>query len=225
MSKTPSDSLFRLIRSMSKSEKRHFKLYAGRHSVEENNYLKLFDAIDKQQTYNEALILKKFSRESFINRFPITKKRLYETVLRSLDAFHSQSSIDAQLKRELHFAEILYKKSLYNQCAKILAAARHTALKYEKYSTLAEIMTWNKKLIDKDNYVGQDPESIEAMLREDVMIADRMKDFNEYWNIKSRLFLLLNKQGKVRNFKELNNFKKIIDNTLLKNEGKAHSFE
>jgi hypothetical protein len=225
MSKTPSDSLFMLIRSMSKSEKRHFKLYAGRHSVEENNYLKLFDAIDRQKEYDETLIIKKFSKESFVNRFPITKKRLYETVLRSLDAFHSQSSIDAQLKRELHFAEILYKKSLYSQCAKILTAARHTAMKHEKYSTLSEIMTWRKKLIEKDNYLGNNQESIESMLEEDVMIADRMKDFNEYWNIKSRLFLLLNKQGKVRNFKELNRFKKIIDNTLLKNEGKAHSFE
>jgi hypothetical protein len=225
MSKTPSESLFKLIRSMSKSEKRHFKLYASRHSVEENNYLKLFDAVDKQKKYDEESILKKFSKEPFINRFPITKKRLYETVLRSLDAFHSQSSIDAQLKRELHFAEILYKKSLYNECSKILMSARHTAMKHEKHSTLAEIHHWQKKLIEKDNYLGHDDHSIAEMLHEDVMIADRMKDFNEYWNIKSRLFLLLNKQGKVRNHKELNSFKKIIDNTLLKNEGKAQSHE
>ena len=225
MSKTPSDSLFRLIHSMSKSEKRHFKLYAGRHSVEENNYLKLFDAIDRQKSYDEGSILKKFSKETFTNRFPITKKRLYETVLRSLDAFHSQSSIDAQLKRELHFAEILYKKSLYNQCAKMLIAAKHTALKNEKHSSLAEIHHWQKKLIEKDNYLGQDEASIAAMLHEDMLIAERMKEFNEYWNIKSRLFLLLNRQGKVRNPKELNSFKKIIDNTLLKNEGKAQSHE
>jgi tetratricopeptide (TPR) repeat protein len=39
------------------------------------------------------------------------------------------------------------------------------------------------------------------------------------------LFLLLNKQGKVRNTNELNHFKEIIDNTLLKNEGKAQSHE
>jgi len=210
---------------MSKSEKRHFKLYASRHSVEENNYLKLFDAIDSQKNYNEEAILRKFSKETFINRFPITKKRLYETVLRSLDAFHSQSSIDAQLKRELHFAEILYKKSLYNQCAKILASARNTALRHEKHSSLAEIHHWQKKLIEKDNYLGHDESSVAEMLHEDVLIADRMKDFNEYWNIKSRLFLLLNKQGKVRNPKELNSFKKIIDNTLLRNEGKAQSHE
>ncbi len=225
MSKTPSDYLFMLIRAMSKSEKRNFKIYAGRHSVEENNYLKLFDAIDRQKKYDEGAILKKFVKESFTNRFPITKKRLYETVLRSLDAFHSQSSTDAELKRELHFAEILYKKSLYNQCAKILSSAKHTALKHEKYSSLAEIHHWQKKLIEKDNYLGQNDDSIAAMLHEDVIIADRMKEFNEYWNIKSRLFLLLNKQGKVRNNKELNSFKKIIDNTLLRNEGKAQSHE
>ncbi len=225
MSKTPSDSLFRLIRKMSKSEKRNFKLFASRHSVEENNYLKLFDAVERQRSYDETALLKKFSKEPFTNRFPITKKRLYEIVLRSLDAFHSHSSTDAQLKRELHFAEILYKKSLYNQCAKILHSAKHTALKHEKHSSLAEIHHWEKKLIEKDNYLGHNEDSINRMLHEDALVADRMKDFNEYWNIKSRLFILLNKQGKVRNPRELNSFKKIIDNTLLRNEGKAQSHE
>src|ERR1051326_780485 len=131
MSKTPSDALFRLIRSMSKSEKRHFKLYASRHSVAENNYIKLFDAIDRQRQYDENSILKKFEKQTLVNRFPITRNRLYETVLRSLDAFHSQSSTDAQLKRDLHFAEILYKKSLYDQCARVLASAKRVAERHE----------------------------------------------------------------------------------------------
>ena len=39
------------------------------------------------------------------------------------------------------------------------------------------------------------------------------------------MFVLLNKKGKVRTKEELNNFKKIIDNTLLKKESKALSTE
>src|SRR5437868_4913661 len=112
MSKKPSDNLFRLIRSMNKPEKRYFKIYASRHSSEKNNYMKLFEALDNQKQFNEELLLKKFQKESFVKKFPIAKARLFDTVLRSLDAFHANSSIDAQLKRQLHFAEILYKKSL-----------------------------------------------------------------------------------------------------------------
>src|SRR5438105_1859767 len=110
MSKKPSDSLHRLIRSMNKPEKRYFKIYASRHSSEKNNYLKLFEVIDRQVQYNEESIVKKFHRETFIKKLPIAKARLFDTVLRSLDAYHANSSIDAQLKRQLHFAEILYKK-------------------------------------------------------------------------------------------------------------------
>ncbi len=225
MSKKPSDSLHRLIKSMNKPEKRYFKIYASRHSSEKNNYLKLFEAIDTQKQYSEEAILKKFQKEIFINKFAIAKARLFETVLRSLDAFHANSSIDAQLKRQLHFAEILYKKSLYDQCARMLEAAKRMATKYEKYATLSEVFQWEKKLIEKDNYAGRNEEDLQKLLIEDVRIAERIKNFNDYWNIKSRLFVLLNKKGKVRTKDELKKFKRIIDTTLLQKESKALSAE
>jgi len=225
MSKKPTDHLHRLIHSMNKPEKRYFKIYASRHSSAENNYLKLFEAIDRQPEYKEEDVLKKFAKESFVKKFPIAKARLYDTVLRSLDAFHANSSIDAQLKRQLHFAEILYKKSLYDQCARMLDSAKRLATRYEKYSALSEIVQWEKKLIEKDNYSGLEEEDLEKLLAEDARIAECIKNFNDYWNIKSRLFVLLNKKGKVRTKEELKKFKKIIDNTLLKTESKALSTE
>ena len=225
MSKKPTDNLFRLIKSMNKPEKRYFKIYASRHSSEQNNYLKLFDAIEKQTQYNEESILKKFQKEIFIKKFPIAKSRLFDTVLRSLDAFHANSSIDAQLMRQIHFAEILYKKSLYDQCARMLESAKRLAVKHEKYSTLSEIFHWQKKLIEKDNYSGLEEDDLQKLLVEDARIAERIKNFNDYWNIKSRLFVLLNKKGKVRTKEELKKFKKIIDNTLLQKESKALSME
>jgi len=125
MSNKVSGQLHRLIKSLSKSEKRYFSIYASRHTAgETNNYLKLFEAIDKQTDYDEEAILKQFKKEAFVNKFSIAKARLYDTILDSLDAFHSNSSIDAQLKKDLHCAEILYKKTLYDQCAKLLLSAK-----------------------------------------------------------------------------------------------------
>jgi len=223
MSKKPSGSLHRLIRSMSKPEKRYFKIYASRHSSEKNNYMKLFEAIDAQKEYDEEKIVTRFQKESFINKLPIAKARLFDTILRSLDAFHANSSIDAQLKRQLHFAEILYKKSLYDQCARMLESAKRLAVKFEKYSSLSEIFHWQKKLIEKDNYSGHSEGDLQKILQDDARIAERIKNFNDYWNIKSRLFVLLNQKGKVRTHEELKKFKKIIDNTLLQKESKALS--
>ncbi|MGZ6540063.1 MAG: hypothetical protein ACXVEB_16925, partial [Bacteroidia bacterium] len=102
MSNKASDNLFQLIKSLNKSEKRYFNLYASRHTIgEKNNYIILFEAIDKQSEYDEELILKQFKKETFVNKFSIAKSRLYDVVLDSLTAFHSGSSIDAQLKRDL----------------------------------------------------------------------------------------------------------------------------
>lgn len=226
MSNKASDQLFQLIKSLNKSEKRYFNLYASRHTLgEKNNYVILFEAIDKQTEYNEEAILKQFKKEAFINKFSITKARLYDVILDSLTAFHSASSIDAQLKRDLHCAEILYKKTLYEQCAKMLTSTKKVATRYERHSSLLEISLWEKKLMETENYSGKKDADILEMLKSDDLIGEKIKNFNDYWNIKSRFFSILNKQGKVRNDEELLRFKKIIDNTLLKGEHKALSTE
>ena len=224
MSRTASAHLHSLIKSLSSAEKRHFKLFASRHT-EDNKYVLLFDAIASQKNYDEKLLFEKFRKEAFIKQFSIAKARLYSSVLRSLNIFHPVSSINAELKREIHYAEILYKKSLYDQCAKVLASAKKFALKYERHSVLLEIYQWEKKLIEKDNYSGKTENDINKFLGEDKLISEQIKNYSAYWNIKSRLFMILNKQGKARTKEELQNFKRIIDNTLLKTESEALSAE
>ena len=59
MANQPNDYLFQLIRSLSKAEKRSFKIYATRNSSEEAKFIQLFDAIDKSKEYNEELIIHK----------------------------------------------------------------------------------------------------------------------------------------------------------------------
>ncbi len=45
--------LFQLIKELSKSEKRYIKLNLTQHQKEDNNMLTLFDAIERQEVYNE----------------------------------------------------------------------------------------------------------------------------------------------------------------------------
>ena len=226
MSNKVSSHLFKLIKSLSKPEKRYFKLYTSRHIIgEKNNYQILFNAIDKQTEYDEDAIKKKFAKEAFINKFSITKNRLYDQILKSLDAYHSNSSIDAQLKRNIHAAEILYKKTLYNQSAKLLRSAKKVATKYERHTTLLEIQMWEKRLIEKDNYTEVKEIQLEKIIEEDRITLQKIANFKEFWNIKSRLFYILNKKGKVRSVEELNNFKSIIDNVLLEREDSAQYHE
>ena len=52
--------LFQLIKSLEKAEKRHFKLYINRSSGNEDlKIVRLFDALDKLDEYDEKSLLKK----------------------------------------------------------------------------------------------------------------------------------------------------------------------
>ena len=54
------ENLFVLIKSLSKSEKRQFKLYVGRmESNLDSKFLILFTLLDKMEVYDEKIILKK----------------------------------------------------------------------------------------------------------------------------------------------------------------------
>lgn len=224
MSNKVSNHLFVLIKSLSKPEKRYFKLYTSKHlSKAKNTYEVVFDIIDKQEEYDEEEILTKYKKHAFTNRFSITKNRLYHAIMRSLDAYHSNSSVDAELRRLLHSAEILYKKSLYDQSYKMLMSAKRLAYKHEKNTILIEVLNWEKLLIEKDNYEGVEADGIDKVLAEDRRIAKLIEVYNEFWNVKSHLFNILFRKGKARSQEDIEKFKKLIDHTLL-NRGDEELF-
>ncbi len=226
MSKLASDLIHRFIKALSPAEKRYFKLFASRHTIgNKNEYLRMFESIDKMKNYDDVLLRKTFKQLKAANSFAIAKNRLYETILRSLDSFHSESSVDVQLRSFLHYAEILFKKSLYDECGKMLNKAKKIAVKYEKHSVLIDIYKWQKKLLEKDGYATINDDDLKHLLEEDLLTLEKINNYCEFWYIKSRLILMLNRYGKVRDLKELENFKTIIDNILMKSEDKALSYE
>ncbi|MFZ1593345.1 MAG: hypothetical protein WAT27_14735, partial [Chitinophagales bacterium] len=78
----PSDNLFKLIKSLDKSEKGYFKKFALGHG-KNSNYILLFNAIDTQDVYDEEALLKKFKTQAFAKQIAVTKNYLWELILRS----------------------------------------------------------------------------------------------------------------------------------------------
>ena len=106
----PSNELFDLVKSLTKSEKRFFKLSSSLQTGDKN-YLKIFDAIDKQDEYDENALKNLFKKETFIKHFPSEKNHLYKLILKSLRAYHADNSVSSQLKQEIKNIEILYNKA------------------------------------------------------------------------------------------------------------------
>jgi hypothetical protein len=139
----PSNELFVLIKSLTKSEKRFFKLSSSMQNGEKN-YIKIFDYIDSQETYDEYLMKDHFKGETFVKHLPSEKNHLYKLILKSLRAFYSEQTVSSQLKEELKNIEILYNKALYKECAKFLKRAKRLAWEYEKFYYLIELIAWEK---------------------------------------------------------------------------------
>ncbi|HYO23287.1 MAG TPA: hypothetical protein VER36_12845, partial [Flavisolibacter sp.] len=140
------DTLFQLIHSLQKAEKRAFKLYATRNTSNEDlKIIQLFDAIDKMSEYDDAALLKKLQftkKEQLANR----KTHLYKQILASLRLLESNEHIDIQLHEQLDSARILYNKGLYLQSLKILERAKEVARNTHQDSYLLQALFLEKKI-------------------------------------------------------------------------------
>jgi hypothetical protein len=211
MSNKKSNHLFELINSLNKTEKRYFKLYSSRHTIgEQNNYISLFDFIEKMELYNENEIFIAFKGESFLNRFSITKGRLYTNILKSLDSYYSTNSVDAQIYRSIHSADILFNKGLYIQAEKILSSVEKQTIKHGKNILLLEVKNKQKKLIEKELYSDLKKNQLNKLYEQESKIIKEISKYQELWNTKSLLFNEINQRGIIRSNEEINILKKMI---------------
>ncbi len=131
-----SDDVFKLIKSLSKSEKGYFKKYAYKNSGREkkssdNHYIKLFDIIDKQENYDEGKTLKKLGKSPLVKSFSSSKNYLLSLVLGSLLDYNANKDNALQIAQNLAKARILYSRGLQSQSTAHLKKAEQVAIANE----------------------------------------------------------------------------------------------
>jgi len=122
MPKKGKDDLFRLIKSLSKTEKAYFRKFSERHIIgDKNNYLRLFDAIDGQEVYDEKALLKK---EKYIRQLPYAKNYLMGSVLRAMQVFYGEHTDEHGQRRVMDNLWFLNKKKLYDLASREIEKAK-----------------------------------------------------------------------------------------------------
>ncbi|HMQ50187.1 MAG TPA: hypothetical protein PKA00_22460 [Saprospiraceae bacterium] len=138
------DQLFLLIKSLTKAEKRNFKLYANRiDSTGDTLFIRLFDVLDKMTDYDEEMVLKKISdlgKQSLFN----AKRHLYKQILVSLRLIYIQKNIDIEIREQIDFARILYEKGMYMQSLKLLDRIKKIAEEHHQDILHLEILEFEK---------------------------------------------------------------------------------
>ena len=129
MAKTASKKLFNIIKSLSGSERRYFKISVNPTGDKGNKYSQLFDSILKQEEFDdEALQYQIYGhKQTETRKFSELKNYLFVQILKSLQGFDEKSSVDYKVKNHLMNMKVLFKRSLYNDCTEELEKAKKLA--------------------------------------------------------------------------------------------------
>jgi hypothetical protein len=195
MPKERSDYLFLLIKSLSKGEKRYFKLQIAKQAASAK-IVRLFDLIDKQGIFDDEAILQK-APEIKAEQLSNLKAHLYERILHSLRLFHLSSSTDIQIREYIDYARILFDRSLYKQCLKVLKKAKKLAVKNDNLEQMLEILKWEKQVVAQ-GIDTDDQEKVNAIIGEVKDVNNRINNINLLSNIQVKLNNWYIKTGFIR---------------------------
>lgn len=144
MPKGQNSDVFALIKSLSKAEKRFFKLfYPYDEEKEQPYYLQLFSVLDKKQSYHsdeDGELIPGLSNTQINN----TKRHLHQAILRAMRQFQIKHRTDLYISENIDYARILYSKGLYIQSLRILEKLLPIAIQSEEPLLQLEIMEFEK---------------------------------------------------------------------------------
>ena len=195
------DTLFQLIKSLEKSEKRNFKLYANRNaSGEELKSVQLFDALDRMDYYDEAFLLKKnetIKKQQLSN----LKAHLYKQILSSLRLINDEANVDIQLNEQMDHARILYNKGLYLQSLKVLDRMKDIAKANNQFTYFQQALFFEKSI--ESLYITRSIQNrAEQLSKETTEVSHSLTLTSELSNLSLQLYSWYIQNGHSRNEKE-----------------------
>ncbi|TDH28950.1 hypothetical protein EXU57_02425 [Segetibacter sp. 3557_3] len=223
MPNSSTDALFQLIYSLTKAEKRNFKLYVTRNSSSEDlKVIQLFDALEKMTEYDEELLLRKnpgIKKQQLSNM----KAHLYKQLLASLRLLKSQDAIDLQLNDQLDYARILYNKGLYHQSLRILDKIKEVATEHNQLSFLLQVLFLEKK-IEALHITRSMEDRADNLAGQAEYVTTRLAMITRFSNLSLKLYSWYIKHGHARNEQDAAAIKSFFEDQLPGGQEKATSF-
>lgn len=130
-----STDLYNLIHAMTTAEKGYFKKFAKRHTSSGNKYLDLFNAISKQQVFEEKTLKQKFGE------YTAMKKYLFEMIMDSMMVFHKGEGTQHEILMLIPQIDFLLGKGLTDKAKQLTQRAIKTTVDMELMN-LEGILRW-----------------------------------------------------------------------------------
>ncbi|MGE3800664.1 MAG: hypothetical protein AB7H80_06555, partial [Candidatus Kapaibacterium sp.] len=223
MSRVPSTDLFDLIKSLSKAEKRQFKLYTARRGNSgKSKYLLLFEALDRMETYDEEKLVEQNAtlRESDLKSI---KPYLYELLIQSLRTTLKDRSPTAEIRYQLDKGVILIERGLYGQASRLLEKVKKKAEREEYFTMLLDILELEDYLRVRDEGKNR-PEYHQMLTEQTEETIAQLLTSSHYRSLSVQMFYIFNNQAFVNSTESLQQLNHFMEDQLLARERNATTF-
>ncbi|WP_276496951.1 hypothetical protein [Pontibacter litorisediminis] len=213
MANPSSDPVFQLVKSLTRSEKRHFRLYTKRQGTNEGlKFLQLFDVLDNLHDYEEEKIIEQVPNLKK-PQLPNLKANLYKQLLSSLRLFHANQNQDIQLLEQLSYARVLYNKGLYRQCLKLLDKVKAAARQAELQHIALTAIDFEKQI--ESQYITRSLSGRADSLSEEATdLALHVSQAHELSNLSLRLYGVYIQAGHAKTQEDFEQFKAFFQENL-----------
>ncbi len=225
MAKTPSDRLYRLIRSLTPHEKRYFRLFIGQKMESSNKYQQLFEAIAAMETFDEeALKLKIYKNQPPKGKkYSELKAYLYDLVLKSLQSFDEQQSVEYRLNHLLQSVAVLYKRGHYDDCRDLLHKAAKLARQYESFTHLLEVVRWEKQLAYTRMDVDFLHKRLEQLQFEEDRALEQLRNAADYRKAFFQVYTTIKREAQQRGFDRMARLQSLVNQENFDDPDRAGS--
>jgi hypothetical protein len=205
-----------LVKSLTKNEKRYFKLYT-RFQQGDKSYLKLFDIIDKQPVYDEKKISRLFFSKNKVTNFPAISKYLFDQLVSALRSYGAYKDLDSDHTDLIETYKVLQFKGLHVQSARLLKKIKTITLADDAfirhfYVLLLEYM---REMFNTDD---SSVSKVHQILEEKKNVFNIIQNYTEIGDLFSYQRLYLRKKLYCRTKKEKDELTKLMAPVLKTGE-------
>lgn len=214
--------IFKLIGTLSKSEKRYFKLNANLYSKSNtNNYIQLFDFINKKHISVDFALLSQFGHTLSTNQLAVTKNYLYKIILASMtDFYKKQNNSTNDLLLQVKF---LFNKGLISQAKELIKIAKKEIETSNALTNKLELMELELEI---SNYTPENNtlENLDCFYesQQKLIAQQELVVFYKYLYNKKNILEQKADNGNINHYSF--EFKSIYDKSKSKSNSEYHTF-
>jgi hypothetical protein len=182
------NELHKLIHSLTPNEKAYFKKFAYKSKDDkENPYLLMFDAILKQDEYDEDALKKKLKNTKLVNNFSAAKNYLSDLIITTFSAIQENNSVENKLLSVLQQLPFLIERRVNNLLEKKIAQSKKIVQDFELYNYCAIIYQYEMLILEVDKHYETKKSKL---TNEFLQNEDKLQNIRNYQQLKDEWLMI-----------------------------------